>query len=117
MTTVDDAIDWRSSGACLTADPDLFFPVSATGASQRQEARAKAICAGCQVRAECLRFALDSGQMHGVWGGLGEAELTRLRRSGRGADTRPARIPGTGRVARRRGLQPPRSHDYRAGAS
>lgn len=104
MTAVDDASDWRSRGACLRADPDLFFPISGRGASQRQERRAKAICAGCPVRAECLRYALDSRQVHGVWGGLGEQELAQVRR-GRvaAAGGRPARIPGTGRVARRQG--------------
>jgi WhiB family transcriptional regulator, redox-sensing transcriptional regulator len=81
MTAVDDISDWRDRGACISADPDLFFPVSSTGASFRQETRAKAVCARCQVRPECLQFALDSRQMHGVWGGLGEAELARVRRS------------------------------------
>lgn len=43
--------DWRSMAACSSADPALFFPVSATGWSVEQVARAKAICAGCR---ECL---------------------------------------------------------------
>jgi WhiB family transcriptional regulator, redox-sensing transcriptional regulator len=106
MTAVRDITDWRSWGACVSADPELFFPVSATGPSRHQEERAKAICARCPVRAECLRFALDTGQVNGVWGGLGEGELARLRRS------RPsARVPGTGRVTRRRGSRrPPECH-------
>jgi hypothetical protein len=37
--------------ACSSADPALFFPVSATGRSVEQVARAKAICAGWR---ECL---------------------------------------------------------------
>lgn len=81
MTAVDDISDWRDRGACISADPDLFFPISSTGASCRQETRAKAVCARCEVRPECLQFALDSHQVHGVWGGLGEAELARVRRS------------------------------------
>jgi len=39
-----------------------------------QVAEAKAICAGCQVRYECLAFALRTHQAHGVWGGLSEQE-------------------------------------------
>jgi transcription factor WhiB len=39
-----------------------------------QVAEAKAICAGCQVRGECLAFALRTYQIHGVWGGLSEPE-------------------------------------------
>ena len=75
--------DWRAHAACISADPDLFFPISSGGASRRQERRARAICTGCHVRAECLAFALESGQVHGVWGGLGEEELRRLMRSRR----------------------------------
>jgi WhiB family redox-sensing transcriptional regulator len=79
MTTTDDT-DWRTHGACISADPELFFPISSSGASRRQEKRAKAICAVCRVSAECLAFALETRQVHGVWGGLGEEELRRLRR-------------------------------------
>jgi len=96
-----DGADWRSLGACLSADPDLFFPISPDGASQREEARAKAVCATCGVRAECLAFAMKTRQVHGVWGGLGEAELARLRRSRPAPDSRPLpeRITGGGPVA------------------
>jgi WhiB family transcriptional regulator, redox-sensing transcriptional regulator len=66
--------NWRSLAACQSADPDLFFPISSSGASLAQVARAKAICAGCQVRRECLAFALRTHQVHGVWGGLSEQE-------------------------------------------
>ena len=75
--------DWRAHAACLSADPDLFFPIYSGVASRRQERRAKTICAMCHVRAECLTFALESSQVHGVWGGLGEEELRRLSRSRR----------------------------------
>jgi WhiB family redox-sensing transcriptional regulator len=66
--------DWRSSAACRSADPDLFFPISSSGPSTAQVAEAKAICAGCRVRRDCLAFALRTHQVHGVWGGLGERE-------------------------------------------
>lgn len=81
MTAVDDAADWRAHGACLSADPDLFFPVSSRGASQRQQEQAKTVCRRCGVRAQCLAFAVMTRQVHGVWGGLGEEELARLRGS------------------------------------
>ncbi len=80
MTATDDATDWRAHGACLSADPDLFFPISCGGASERQEERAKEVCGRCGVRAECLASAIRTRQVHGVWGGLGEAELARVRR-------------------------------------
>ena len=71
--------NWRSLAACRSADPDLFFPVSSSGASVAQVAEAKAICAGCQVRRDCLAFALRTHQDHGVWGGLSEQERYPLR--------------------------------------
>jgi WhiB family redox-sensing transcriptional regulator len=92
-----DGAGWRSRGACVSADPDLFFPISPGGASQRQVAQAKAVCARCGVRAECLAFAVETRQAHGVWGGLAEEERARLRRSLRAPGGSPLRphLPGT----------------------
>jgi WhiB family transcriptional regulator, redox-sensing transcriptional regulator len=66
--------DWRLLAAWRHADPELFFPVSASGPSLDQVTQAKAICAGCPVRRQCLAFALDTRQDHGVWGGMSEEE-------------------------------------------
>ncbi|MBV8980855.1 MAG: WhiB family transcriptional regulator [Acidimicrobiia bacterium] len=53
-----------------------FFPV------RGEEARpAKAICARCLVKDQCLAYALDNGDKFGIWGGLSERERRRLRRS------------------------------------
>jgi WhiB family redox-sensing transcriptional regulator len=66
--------DWRQLAACRHADPGLFFPVSLSGPSLDQITRAKAICADCPVRRQCLAFALDTRRCHGVWGGMSEHE-------------------------------------------
>jgi WhiB family transcriptional regulator, redox-sensing transcriptional regulator len=66
--------DWRSTAACRSADPELFFPISDSGPSLVQAAEAKAICAGCPVRRQCLAFAVRTRQVHGIWGGLTERE-------------------------------------------
>jgi len=66
--------DWRLLAACRQADPELFFPVSASGPSLDQVTQAKVICAGCPVRRQCLAFARDTRQDHGVWGGMSEEE-------------------------------------------
>ena len=66
--------DWPYSASCRSADPELFFPVSSSGLSVAQVAEAKAVCAGCPVRRECLAFALRTHQTDGVWGGLSERE-------------------------------------------
>jgi WhiB family transcriptional regulator, redox-sensing transcriptional regulator len=76
----EHATEWRAAGACLTADPDLFFPISTGGVGVKQVARAQQICAGCQVRQECLDFAMRSGEMHGIWGGTTPEERIRQRR-------------------------------------
>jgi WhiB family redox-sensing transcriptional regulator len=65
---------WRSAAACRSADPDLFFPISDSGPAREQTAQAKAICATCRVRRECLAFALRTGQIYGIWGGTTEHE-------------------------------------------
>jgi WhiB family redox-sensing transcriptional regulator len=80
-STMASGDDWRSLGACQNADPELFFPIVATGPGLLQVASAKAVCARCEVQAECLRFAMESVQDHGVWGGKTEEERRALRRA------------------------------------
>jgi WhiB family transcriptional regulator, redox-sensing transcriptional regulator len=64
---------WEQA-ACQTADPELFFPVSGSGAGLAGLARAKAVCASCAVRERCLDYALEAREPHGVWGGTTEEE-------------------------------------------
>src|SRR5271169_4179143 len=80
MTATGSAQDWRSAAACRSADPELFFPIAATGPAVRQIARAKTICAGCEVRRECLEFALAQNQNYGIWGGTTAEDRQRGRR-------------------------------------
>jgi WhiB family redox-sensing transcriptional regulator len=74
------SMGWQPRGACRNVEPDLFFPLSAAQASADRIAAAKAVCAGCPVRRECLSFALSTRQEHGIWGGRTEQERARLRR-------------------------------------
>lgn len=73
-------MDWRHRAACLTEDPELFFPVGNTGPALMQIAEAKKVCRRCEVRETCLQWALDAGQDHGVWGGLSEDERRSMKR-------------------------------------
>jgi WhiB family redox-sensing transcriptional regulator len=75
--------NWRMHAACREEDPDLFFPIGVTGPALVQTEDAKAVCRGCPVREECLRWALENGQDAGVWGGLGETERRALKRRSR----------------------------------
>jgi WhiB family redox-sensing transcriptional regulator len=67
--------DWTGRALCAQTDPEAFFPEK--GGSTRE---AKQICSGCEVRAECLEFALHHDERFGIWGGLSERERRRLRK-------------------------------------
>jgi len=72
----DVAPTWQQFAACVNhAGRVDFFP--ARGESTRD---AKAVCAACPVREECLEFALRLKVAHGVWGGMSERERRTLRR-------------------------------------
>src|SRR5918997_5543935 len=71
---VPSAMDWRHRSACLDEDPELFFPIGNTGPAILQIEEAKQVCRRCEVREQCLAWALEAGQDHGVWGGLSEEE-------------------------------------------
>jgi WhiB family redox-sensing transcriptional regulator len=89
--TPDNA--WRQAAACRGRDSELFFPIGKTGPAVAQIQRAKAICAGCASRPDCLAFALDTRQPYGIWGGLDEDERRALRSQRRRQSTRrPAPI-------------------------
>ena len=71
---------WLDQAACRDLDPERFFPESG---EQTKAAEAKAICAGCQVRDQCLDLAVKAAggidHDHGVFGGTLPAERSRLR--------------------------------------
>jgi WhiB family redox-sensing transcriptional regulator len=68
--------DWRDKARCSQTDPEVWFPEK--GGSPDH---AKRICAQCEVRPECLAYALAQPESpHGVWGGFTENERRRLRR-------------------------------------
>ncbi|MGW1894673.1 WhiB family transcriptional regulator [Streptomyces sp. NPDC002004] len=73
-------MEWLLRAACAAEDPELFFPVGTSGPARRETEAAKRICARCPVTAQCLSWALRTGQTAGVWGGTGEAERAELRR-------------------------------------
>ena len=85
----DQGGHWRQLAACRHTDPELFFPVSASGPCLDQVVRAKAVCAGCRVRRQCLVFALGTRQEHGVWAGMSEQELRERAREAEGTRGKP----------------------------
>jgi len=57
----------------------LFFPIGTTGRAVDEIAMAKEICTTCDVRSQCLDYALRTDQDFGIWGGFDEDERRRLR--------------------------------------
>jgi WhiB family transcriptional regulator, redox-sensing transcriptional regulator len=81
--------DWRDHARCRNEDPELFFPIGTkAGPDQEQIQAAKAVCARCRVRAECLAWALETATDGGIWGGKTEEERRALRRGRRLAGVR-----------------------------
>jgi WhiB family transcriptional regulator, redox-sensing transcriptional regulator len=70
----DDVEVWMDRALCAETDPEAFFPEK--GGSTRD---AKLVCRSCEVRAECLEYALANDERFGIWGGLSERERRRLR--------------------------------------
>jgi hypothetical protein len=61
--------EWQEHSACASSDGEAFHPQK--GGSVKM---AKRVCSGCEVRAECLEYALATDQRFGVWGGMSENE-------------------------------------------
>lgn len=66
---------WQERALCAQTDPEAFFPEK--GGSTRE---AKRVCTGCDVRSECLDYALENDERFGIWGGLSERERRKLKR-------------------------------------
>ncbi|HAM45562.1 MAG TPA: transcription factor WhiB [Propionibacteriaceae bacterium] len=68
-------LGWQSRSLCAQTDPEAFFPEK--GGSTRE---AKKVCLSCEVRSECLEYALANDERFGIWGGLSERERRRLKK-------------------------------------
>ena len=73
----DRPADQVGAGVSQRTSARAFYQGSGHKA-QIQEA--KAVCQKCDVMTACLKFALESGQDSGVWGGLSEDERRSLKR-------------------------------------
>lgn len=71
----DGPLSWQDRALCAQTDPEAFFPEK--GGSTRE---AKKVCASCDVRSECLEYALENDERFGIWGGLSERERRKLKR-------------------------------------
>lgn len=68
-------VEWQSQARCSEVDPEIFFPER--GGSSKA---ARAVCSQCDVRMQCLEYALNNKEQFGIWGGTSERERRRLRK-------------------------------------
>ncbi|HVM12162.1 MAG TPA: WhiB family transcriptional regulator [Actinomycetota bacterium] len=83
MAVSDWEMGWQYRASCRGEDAEMFFAPNyfeRKDEKDAREVRAKAICADCPVRVECLEYALRSREPHGIWGGLNELERRALIR-------------------------------------
>ena len=71
----EEVLTWQERSLCAQTDPEAFFPEK--GGSTRE---AKKVCVGCEVRSECLEYALAKDERFGIWGGLSERERRKLKK-------------------------------------
>lgn len=64
---------WMRKAKCKNLNPSIFFPSDGAGVEV-----ARRICRDCQVKKECLEYALAHHIDHGVWGGTSERERRRI---------------------------------------
>ncbi len=67
--------EWEERSACRGADVEVFFSVD-----EEDQREALEYCARCEVRQECLEYALTHREMYGIWGGMPESERRSLIR-------------------------------------
>lgn len=68
---------WIVDALCSQVDTDLFFPEK--GGSTKE---AKSVCARCEVREECLNYAMANDERFGIWGGMSAPDRRRRRSRG-----------------------------------
>jgi WhiB family redox-sensing transcriptional regulator len=73
MREHSDPLKWQDDALCAQVSQEMFFPEK--GGSTKD---AKRICDSCDVKAQCLAYALESGQRFGIWGGLSERQRRAL---------------------------------------
>lgn len=82
----EQGFDWRSKALCDPTGADGHFSAiedyldegydyeEAERLHVVAESEAKALCARCPIKSQCLQAALQNGEEYGVWGGKNPAE-------------------------------------------
>jgi len=68
-------VEWMQDALCAQVDNDLFFPQTGQNSST-----ALSICKKCDVKIECLNYALSFEIITGIWGGTTERQRRQIKR-------------------------------------
>jgi hypothetical protein len=63
--------EWMKSALCAQVDTEIFYPERGDSASADA---ARRICSLCDVKVQCLEYALDNAERYGIWGGTNERD-------------------------------------------
>lgn len=86
-------LDWQADGLCAQPENQHKWPLFFSAKPERRY-EAKALCAGCPVRGDCVKWALENGEIWGIWGGRDENEIRRtLSVNADGNEIRRGRFP------------------------
>jgi WhiB family redox-sensing transcriptional regulator len=69
---------WTKEARCAEVDTEVFYPEK--GDSSSADA-ARRICMRCEVRLQCLEYALDNREVYGIWGGTNERDRRPMLRA------------------------------------
>jgi WhiB family redox-sensing transcriptional regulator len=81
LIAADMETEWQQHGLCRAGDAVIFFPPAHfehKPERESREAKAKAVCARCPVRLQCLEWALATREPYGIWGGCSESERKQI---------------------------------------
>jgi WhiB family redox-sensing transcriptional regulator len=68
--------DWHRRAACRGEDVAAFT----VDVGRQYDDGTRRLCAGCQVRRECLKTALADDSLQGMWAGTTPVERRQMRR-------------------------------------
>jgi WhiB family redox-sensing transcriptional regulator len=69
--------EWMKSARCREVDTEIFYPDKSDAATGTH---ARKVCISCEVKVECLEYALSNNELFGIWGGLNPKSRQRIRR-------------------------------------
>jgi WhiB family redox-sensing transcriptional regulator len=72
--------EWTKLALCAQVDTELFYPERGDSYSAEM---ARKVCYNCEVRQQCLDYALDNNEKYGIWGGTNEIDRRDLPKTKR----------------------------------